>query len=81
MVVVVVLVLVSIFSVIYAKLFAGPAAAHFQTIEETWRTIIKHPLGHGLAQGGFNGEETGVYATGGESALMSIGFQLGIQGV
>ncbi|WP_445622799.1 hypothetical protein [Lacticaseibacillus paracasei] len=81
LVVVVVLVLVSIFSVIYAKLFAGPAAAHFQTIEETWRTIIEHPLGHGLAQGGFNGEETDVYASGGESALMGIGFQLGIQGI
>lgn len=74
----------TIFSEFYASNYAGPAGAHFTTIKDTWSTIKQNPLGYGLAQGGFNNNELSFddqMATGAESALMSIGYQLGIQGM
>lgn len=74
------------FSLFYSQHFAGPAAAHFITIENTWKNIISEPMGHGLAQGGFNIVDSGFsyndkLSTGAESALMSIGYQLGLPGM
>lgn len=77
-------VIVGCFSNFYGQEYAGPAAAHFNTIEKTWQTIVNTPFGHGIAQGGFNsdsGNMEDIMSTGAESALMSFGYQLGIQGV
>lgn len=74
----------TLFSKFYASNYAGPAGAHFTTITDTWSVIKQSPLGHGLAQGGFNDNELSFdnqMATGAESALMSIGYQLGIPGM
>lgn len=74
----------TIFSKFYASNYAGPAGAHFTTITDTWSVIKQSPLGHGLAQGGFNESDVSFdnqMATGAESALMSIGYQLGILGM
>lgn len=74
----------TLFSEFYASNYAGPAGAHFTTITDTWPVIKQSPLGHGLAQGGFNDNELSFdnqMATGAESALMSIGYQLGIPGM
>lgn len=74
-------VVVGIFSNYYGQEYAGPAAAHFNTIEQTFQTILRTPFGHGLAQGGFNTPGHDLIETGAESALMSFGYQLGFQGI
>ena len=74
----------TLFSEFYASNYAGPAGAHFTTITDTWSVIKQSPLGHGLAQGGFNNNDLSFdnqMETGAESALMSIGYQLGIPGM
>lgn len=71
------------FSRFYGSEYAGPSKAHFDTITNTWATIKQSPFGHGLAQGGFNteGSMEEISSSGAESALMTIGYQLGIQGM
>jgi hypothetical protein len=75
----------SFFSMFYGSEYAGPAAAHFDTIKNTWHNVVSSPLGHGLAQGGFNTTDAAsmedITSTGAESALMSIGYQIGLIGM
>jgi hypothetical protein len=75
----------SVFSMFYGSEYAGPAAAHFDTIKNTWNNVVTSPLGHGLAQGGFNTTDVTsmeeITSTGAESALMSIGYQIGLIGM
>ena len=71
----------AVFSRFYSENYAGPAAAHFTTIQNTWQTILSNPLGHGIGRGGFNTIGDASFDTGAESGLMSIGYQMGIQGM
>jgi len=71
----------AVFSRFYSENYAGPAAAHFTTIQNTWQTILSNPLGYGIGRGGFNTLGDTSFDTGAESALMSIGYQMGIQGM
>ncbi|EJO00809.1 hypothetical protein ATX81_07425 [Oenococcus oeni] len=76
--------IIGVFSNFYGQEYAGPSAAHFDTISQTWTTIVQKPFGHGLAQGGFDQTDASfsdMESTGAESALMSFGYQLGIQGL
>lgn len=78
------LIIVGVFSNYYGQEYAGPAAAHFDTINQTWAAILQTPLGHGLAQGGYNQANANlsdIESSGAESAMMSFGYQLGIQGL
>ncbi|MFL4499653.1 hypothetical protein [Weissella sp. MSCH1] len=73
---------VTLFSEFYSINYAGPAKAHFDTIRETTETIALNPMGYGLGVGGFNGGNSHTYTeSGGESALMAVGYQIGVQGV
>ena len=84
--------LILIFAVIAAILIAyyfligGAVRPHFWAIERTWVNILAHPFGHGLGTGGnaaraFGGSSDGWLSSGGESALMSFGYQVGLPGL
>ena len=67
----------------YTKSYVMP---HIMSIKQTFNTIIQKPYGHGLGTGGnaakiFGSTANNYLATGGESALMSFGYQIGIQGL
>lgn len=71
-----------IFAQFYSANYAGPAKAHFDSITGTFDAIMENPLGYGLGMGGMRDTTGhGWLASGGESALMSFGFQLGIPGL
>lgn len=71
-----------IFSAFYSEKYAGPAKAHFDSINWTFESIMENPLGYGIGMGGMRDTTGhGWLASGGESALMSFGFKLGIPGL
>nr|WP_296474303.1 hypothetical protein [uncultured Acetatifactor sp.] len=76
---------VGIFSVYYYRRFGGVVKQHFWGIIGTWDSILKKPIGYGLGVGGNAAKRFGALTTewlssGGETALMSYLYQLGIIG-
>lgn len=87
LVLVVLLLGISGFSVFYYIFVGDSARPHFWGIINGFNKIMEHPFGYGLGSGGNLANIFGVVNhaewlnTGSESALISIGYQLGIQGV
>ncbi|WP_341780019.1 hypothetical protein [Levilactobacillus sp. HBUAS70063] len=86
------IVLVSLFVYLYSNfyymVYGGAVGNHFTAISETWVNIIAQPLGHGLGTGGnaaatLNSglEESSWLSTGGETAFLSFGYQIGLIGI
>lgn len=65
----------------YYRLVGGPVKPHFWAIEQTLSSIIANPFGHGLGTGGNMSVAGNDYSKGAESAVMSVGYQLGVIGV
>ena len=70
----------------YYFLIGGAVRPHFWAIERTLGNVLSTPFGHGLGTGGnaaafFGGSDDGWLSSGGESALMSFAYQVGIPGV
>ena len=70
----------------YYFLIGGAVRPHFWAIERTWGNVLSRPLGHGLGTGGnaaafFGASSDGWLSSGGESALMSFAYQVGIPGI
>lgn len=87
-----IVIVITTFCIYYYKNIGAAVSPHFWAVIRTWNSVLQKPYGHGLGTGGnmsllFNtGKSTASYdsswlATGGESALMSFMYQLGIQGV
>lgn len=79
------------FSLYYYKNIGAASSPHFWAVARTWKSVLKKPYGYGLGTGGnmsliFNtGSSVASYdsnwlSTGGETALMSFMYQIGIQG-
>ena len=79
------------FSILYYKNIGAASSPHFWAIERTYISVLKKPIGHGLGTGGnmsnlFNSgsfsydTDSSWLSSGGESALMSFLYQIGIQG-
>lgn len=72
------------FSVFYYQVIGGSAKPHFWGIIQTFESVLTKPLGYGLGMGGNGALTFGVVqreawlSSGGESALMSFTYQLGI---
>lgn len=71
---------------VYYFLIGGAVRPHFWAVERTWSNVLSSPLGHGLGTGGnaaafFGGSSDGWLSSGGELALMSFAYQVGIPGV
>ena len=85
------LILIAIFFISFCLFYywnIGAAAnVHFWAIEATWKSVISRPLGYGLGTGGnmatlFNNTPIETWlSSGGETALMSFTYQLGLQGL
>lgn len=80
------------FAIFYYTNIGAASSPHFWAVMRTWNSVMKAPMGHGLGTGGnmsflFNtGKSSGSYegawlSTGGESALMSFMYQVGIPAV
>lgn len=77
------------FSNYYYVVFGGAVGNHFTAISQTWSNILSAPLGHGLGTGGnasrtfSNSQVTNNewLSTGGETALLSFGYQIGLIGM
>lgn len=88
--VVLITIFVYFFSTYYNAIFGGAVGNHFTAITQTWPNILSAPLGHGLGTGG-NASRTfssvGAItdnqwlSTGGETALLSFGYQIGLTGM
>ena len=77
----------TLFALYYRREFGVAVDVHFYAIEATFNNIIKNPFGYGIGIGGnaasifsFNGMKDWL-STGGETALLSFVYQLGIQGL
>ena len=81
-----------LFSLYYYKNIGAASSPHFWAVARTWQSVLKKPYGYGLGMGGnmsliFNtGSSVASYnsswlSTGGETALMSFMYQIGMQGV
>jgi len=81
--------LVYLYSNFYYQTFGGAVGNHFTAITETWQNILARPLGHGLGTGGNAAAALNVgesddatwLSTGGETALLSFGYQIGLVGI
>lgn len=75
------------FCLLYYKFIGSAASVHFWAIEQTWENVINRPFGYGLGTGGnmaslFNDSSLHTWlSSGGETALMSFTYQIGIQGL
>lgn len=80
------------FSILYYKNIGAASSPHFWAVERTCKNVMKKPIGYGLGLGGnmSNLFNSGTFSfdiksewlsSGGESALMSFLYQIGIQGV
>lgn len=73
------------FSVWYYLYIGAAVKPHFEGIIRTWASVLKKPLGYGLGTGGNAAMTFGAkidwLGSGGETALMSFMYQLGIQGI
>lgn len=70
----------------YYFLIGGAVRPHFWAIERTRSNVLFSQLGHGLGTGGnaaafFGGSSDEWLSSGGESALMSFAYQVGIPGI
>ncbi len=77
---------VTVFCIYYYKNIGAAVSPHFWGIERTWKSVVKQPWGYGLGTGGnaaqtFNSSNGDWLETGGETALMSFMYQIGIQGI
>lgn len=75
----------AIFIIYYINHFGYAVLNHIKGIQGTWENVIKKPLGYGLGTGGnmaqvFSDNAGDWLSTGGETALMSLAYQTGIQG-
>ena len=73
-------------SVLYYRIGAGRTALyHYYGIIGTFRSILNNPLGYGLGMGGNMGvtfgQEIDWLSSGGETAIMSFAYQIGVPGV
>lgn len=78
--------IVTIFCVYYYKNIGAAVKPHFWGIERTWASVMRKPYGYGLGTGGnasstFRASAEDLLETGGETALMSFMYQIGIQGI
>lgn len=74
-------VVIGIAAYAYYILVGGPVKPHFWALEQTAGSVISNPLGHGLGTGGNMSAAAGDYSKGAESAVMTIGYQIGILGI
>lgn len=86
MTVIIIIFIISVFCIFYYKNIGAAATPHFWGVIRTWKSVLKRPYGHGLGTGGnmaqvFNSDAGSWLETGGETALMSFMYQIGIQGV
>ena len=65
----------------YYIFVGGPVRPHFWALEQTMGSIIHNPIGHGLGTGGNMSDAGSDYSRGAESAVMTIGYQIGIIGI
>lgn len=77
---------VGVFCIYYYQEIGAASRPHFIAIMLTWQNVLRKPLGYGLGTGGnmaaiFDSNTDAWLASGGETALMSFMYQLGIQGV
>lgn len=84
--VLIIVVVVTIFCVFYYRNVGAAVMPHFWGIQRTWKSVQKRPYGYGLGTGGnaaqtFGAAEGEWLESGGETALMSFMYQIGIQGV
>ena len=86
--------IISIFCIFYYKNVGAAALPHFWGIIRTWKNVKLKPFGHGIGTGGnmaalFNSDfgsanyslDSVWLSTGGESAIMSFMYQIGVHGV
>lgn len=82
-----VLTVLIVFCIYYYKTVGAAVSPHFWGVIQTWQSILKRPFGYGLGTGGnmaqiFNTiKNTSWLSSGGETALMSFMYQIGIQGI
>lgn len=78
--------MVVIFVLFYVKHIGLAVMNHIWGIQQTWENVLKQPIGYGLGTGGnaayaLGGLSSSWFAAGGETALMSFMYQIGMQGV
>lgn len=78
----------AVIMIAYYMLIGGAVRPHFWAVERTLASVIRRPLGHGLGTGGNASRfftnmtmDDDLLAVGGESALMSFGYQIGLVGL
>ena len=71
----------SVFVYLYYMLIGGAARPHFWALEQASASIAANPFGHGLGTGGNMSVAGSDYSRGAESAVMTIGYQIGILGI
>lgn len=79
------IVVLTAFCIFYYIYVGAAARPHFEGIIRTWASVLRKPIGYGLGTGGNAAQSFGAkmdwLSSGGETALMSFMYQLGIQGV
>lgn len=79
--------IVVIFFNFYVKHIGAAIMPHIWGIQDTWENVLARPWGHGLGTGGNAAQIVGDasredwFGSGGETALMSYAYQIGLQGV
>ena len=69
------------------KYIGAAIRPHIWGIQNTWENVLARPWGHGLGTGGNAAQILGGansedwFGSGGETALMSYAYQIGLQGV
>ena len=81
----IIIVSVSLFCIFYYKNIGAAVSPHFWGVIKTFNSVMARPYGYGIGTGGnaaqlFNDNAQSWFETGGETALMSFIYQIGIQG-
>jgi hypothetical protein len=82
-----IIVVVIVFCAFYVRNIGAAVMPHIWGIQRTWKSVLRRPYGYGLGTGGnaaqvFNNySKTEWLESGGETALMSFMYQIGIQGI
>ena len=85
--VIIIMIIAAVFALnIYMNRYGYAVWTHIWAIQRTFRSIMMHPFGYGLGMGGnaahvFSQSAGDWLSTGGETALLSFMFQIGVQGV
>lgn len=74
------------FILLYVKFIGAAIMPHIWGITRTWGSVLRRPWGYGVGTGGnaaqiLNDDASSWFDSGGETALMSFMYQIGIQGI